>query len=229
MSFIRESFLFPLVLLITSFSLQSQDNRTVYWQPDMSVNHDVSPLYSQNFSLTNRNYLYQDQKVKLTVRQLDLAHFSNLKIDFDKSLGFGAQYRFRENFERDEENELRLTQQYNVTYKIRSIRLGNRLRSEQRITSTRTTHRFRYRFAVDVPLKGLELDVGEPYFIASTESLLSVGRALAPMYDQRLTSHIGWSLPKGVKLQIGIEYRLQNYSQQTEQVFFFLNSLILSL
>lgn len=229
MSSIRKSFLFPLVLLITSFILQSQDNRTIYWQPDVSVNHDVSPLYSQNFSLTNRNYLYQDQKAKLSVRQLDLAHFSKLKIDFDKSLGFGVQYRFRENFERDEENELRLTQQYNVTYKTRSIRLGNRLRSEQRITSTRTTHRFRYRFAVDVPLKGLELDVGEPYFIASTESLLSVGRALAPMYDQRLTSHIGWSLPKGVKLQLGIEYRLENYSQQTEQVFFFLNSLILSL
>lgn len=209
--------------------LHSQHNRTVYWQPDISFNYKLSPLYSQNFSLVNRNYLHQNQETKLSVRQIDLAHFSNYQVDFDKSLGLGIQYRFRDDFEEDKENELRFTQQFNMTNKVGSIRLGNRFRAEQRITSSSTIHRFRYRFAVDFPLKGLELDIGEPYFIASTESLLSVGKALVPMYDQRLTSHIGWSLPKGVKLQIGVEYRYENFSQNTAEVLFFLNSLILSL
>lgn len=209
--------------------LHSQETSTVYWQPEVSVNYKVSPFYTQNFSLTNRNYLYQDQETKLSVRQIDLAHFSNVKIDFNKSLGLGVQYRFREFFEENKGNELRVTQQFNTTYKIRNIQLGNRLRAEQRIKSTGTVHRFRYRFAVDFPLKGLELDVGEPYFIATTESLLSVGRAMAPMHDQRITSQIGWSLPKGVKLQLGIQYRLENYTRSAQQVFFFLNSLVLAL
>lgn len=229
MSYISRTVIVALPILIASFVLQSQDNRTVYWQPDISLNYKHSPLYSQNFSLANRNYVYQNQQTKLSVRQLDLVHFSNYQIDFDKSLGLGIQYRFRENFEEDKENELRLTQQFNFTNKLGTIRLGNRFRTEQRITSNSTIHRFRYRFAVDFPLKGLELDIGEPYLIASTESLLSVGKALTPMYDQRLTSHIGWSLPKGIKLQLGLEYRRENFTQNTAEVFFFLSSVILSL
>jgi hypothetical protein len=75
----------------------------------------------------------------------------------------------------------------------------------------------------------LELDIGEPYLVATTEALLSIGKDMAPMYDQRITSQIGWSLPRGVKLQFGFEYRLENYTQNTQQVFFFLNSLVLSI
>ena len=225
----NRTILFCLLLLVNSFLIQSQNKSTVYWQPDVSVNYQVSAFYSHNFSVTNRNYLVKDQRTKLSVRQIDLAHFSKVNIDFNKSVGLGVQYRFREAFEESKENELRFTEQFNTTHKIRSIRLGNRFRTEQRITPSSTIHRFRYRFAVDFPLKGLKLDVGEPYLIATTESLLSVGKSLNPMYDQRITSQIGWSLPKGMKLQVGIQYRLENYTQNTEQVFFFLNSLILAL
>ncbi len=217
------------LLCSSPFILQSQDNKTGFWQPEISINYKVSPLYSQNFSLTNRNYIYQDQKTKLSVRQIDLVHFSTYKVDFNKSLGMGLQYRFREPFEDTKENELRLTEQFNVTNEIRSMRLGNRIRTEQRITPFNTVHRIRYRFAVDFPLKGLKLDVGEPYLVATTEALLSIGKGMAPMYDQRITSQIGWSLPKGVKLQLGVEYRLENYTQNTQQIFFVLNSLVLSL
>jgi hypothetical protein len=47
-------------------------------------------------------------------------------------------------------------------------------------------HRFRYRFAIDFPLQGEALDVGERYAVFSAKSLLSVAKALLPEYDQRV-------------------------------------------
>ncbi len=229
MFYTKCNILLLLVFLVSPFLLQSQYNTTVYWQPEVSLNYKISPVYAQNFSIANRNYLYQNQETKLTIRQIDVAHFSNLTVDFNKSIGLGVQYRFRENFETDRTNELRFTEQFNMTHTIRNIRLGNRFRTEQRITPERTVHRFRYRFAADLPLEGLELDTGETYLVITTESLLSAGKGMAPMYDQRLTTQIGWSLPKGMKIQVGIEYRAEDYAQNTEHVFFFLNSFVVSL
>jgi hypothetical protein len=64
--------------------------------------------------------------------------------------------------------------------------LGYRVRAEQRITDKPTIHRFRYRFAIDFPLQGEALDVGERYAVFSAKSLLSVAKALLPEYDQRV-------------------------------------------
>ena len=139
------------------------------------------------------------------------------------------QYRFREAFENDKENELRFTEQFNIAKKTSSARLGHRFRIEQRIRPTSSEHRFRYRFAVDIPLKGLKMDIGEPYLVATTESLLSLGKSIKPMYDQRITSQIGWSISHKLKAQFGIQYRMENYTERTEHVFFILNSLVISL
>ncbi|MDO6471137.1 DUF2490 domain-containing protein [Maribacter sp. 1_MG-2023] len=191
------------------------------------MNYEVTPLLKQNFSFATRNYIYNSQNFLLTHRQLDIAHFSSLAIDPTKNLGLGIQYRFRETL--NKENELRLTQQFNIIKTINSIRLGNRFRVEQRIQTSNLVHRFRYRFALDIPLKGLVLDIGEPYLVATTESLLSIGKSIKPMYDQRLTSQIGWSISEHLKAQLGLQFRMENYTEHTEHVFFFLNSLVISI
>ena len=80
-----------------------------------------------------------------------------------------------------------------------------------------------------MPLNGLKLDIGEPYLVATTESLLSVGKNIKPMYDQRLTSQIGWSITQHLKAQLGVQFRMENYTEQTEYVFLFLNSLVISI
>ncbi|MFT6370659.1 MAG: hypothetical protein ACJAWH_001743 [Maribacter sp.] len=229
MSFIKHSYLFLLFLLCTSSVLEAQDNLTGYWQPDVGINYKITPNYAHNFSLAKRTYVFRDDQTQFTLRQLDVVHFSNLRIGADKSVGFGVQYRFRHLFERTKENELRFVQQYNVTKSTRGLRLGNRFRSEQRITKISTIHRFRYRFALDFPLQGEELDLGESYIVVSTEALLSVAKAAVPEYDQRLTANIGWLLEQNTKLQMGAEYRTENYTQGPEHVFFLLTSLVLSL
>lgn len=208
--------------------LTAQDDFTAYLQPQIALNYEVSAFYSHNFSLENRNYLIEAGESQFQVRHLHFAHFSNLKIKDNQSLALGVQYRFRKNFDGGS-NELRLTQQYNFTKQPFVVRFGHRFRSEQRITRKLTIHRFRYRFSLDFPLQGERLDIGEPYLVSNLETLLSVAKSNTPTYDQRFTVNLGWLLNEKTKLQIGTEYRFENFGQATENVLFFLTALNLSL
>ncbi len=220
--------LLGLAFLLCSI-LCAQDDLTGYLQPKIAINYAISDSYHHNFSLGNRTYIFKDENFTLEPRQIDLIHFSNLKTRDNQSLAFGIQYRFREVFDNEKHNELRLTQQYNITSKPRVIRFGHRLRSEQRLLKKLTIHRFRYRFTIDFPLQGEQLDIGETYLVANTEAILNVSKSFRPQYDQRFTANLGWLFNEGTKFQLGIEYRFENYSSKTENIFFALTSLILTL
>lgn len=209
--------------------LSAQDNFTGYLQPQISLNYDVATDYSHNFSVEQRSYLYDSDEAVLRARQFDLVHFSKLKVRDDQSVALGIKYRFREAFEPDRSNELRFTEQFNLTDKFGAVRIGNRFRAEQRITPDLTVHRFRYRLAIDFPLSGETLDVGEAYFVASTEGLLSVAKSIKPEWDQRLTGNFGWLLNAETKVQMGLEYRIEDYGQQPENVVFLLMTLVFSI
>lgn len=217
-----------MVLFLITGLLYSQENLTAYWQPAFAMNYKVTETYSHNVSLQNRNYIFDDEETQLSVRHFDLVHFSNLKLQDNQSIALGVLYRFRETFDGGA-NELRLTQQYNITSKPFVVRYGQRFRTEQRITSARTTHRFRYRFSIDFPLRGEKLDIGEPYLVANAESLLSLAKEKRPQYDARLTLNIGWKLSDLIKFQIGTEYRTEDFSQNLEHVLFLLSTLNVSL
>ena len=218
---------FALFLLLQTVS--GQENFTAYFQPQIAVNYKVAGLYSQNFSVLSRNYIYDREELLFKGRQLDITHYSNLKIRDNQSIALGIKYRFRNNFE-DKENELRFTQQYNITHKPHIVRFGHRVRAQQRITNSLTVHRFRYRFAMDFPLIGEKLDLGEPYFVGIFENLLSVAKSNAPQYDIRLSGQIGWQLDRDIKFQMGLEYRMEDYSSVLPQnILFLLTSAQLSL
>lgn len=218
--------LVSLVFLITSASVKGQENLTGYWQPQFAVNYPVSGAYSHNFAIANRNYTYENNEFSFRVKQLDLTHFSKLEIQDNQSIALGIMYRFYTN----RENELRFTQQYNITHKPFAVRFGHRFRAQQRITNSLTTHRFRYRFALDFPLVGEELDPGEPYFVGSFENLLSVAERNDPEFDIRLVGQVGWQLDGGIKFQLGVEYRMEDYSSSLPQnILFLLTSAQLSL
>ncbi len=229
MCFIKKTYSCVLGLLFASLATQAQNNLTGFWEPVISINYKVKDNYKHNFSLAKRTFVYRDSDIQFTTRQLDLVHFSDFRIKDNQDIAFGVQYRFRENFDDMGSNELRLSQQYNITKKIGIVRMGNRIRAEQRITDNPTIHRFRYRFAIDFPLQGETLDVGESYAVFSTESLLSVGKTYLPEYDQRVDAHVGWLLNKDAKFQFGTQWRAENYSHRTEFVLFLFSALILSL
>ena len=228
MSSIKKSLLL-IGLLCAISTAWSQEDLVSFWQPGIAVNYKVAPGYEHNFSLTKRTFTYRDSDLLFDVRQLDLVHFSKLKLLDNQSLGFGIQYRFRKVFEPDNGNELRLSQQYNITFRPRVVRFGHRLRSEQRIFKQRTVHRLRYRFAFDRPLVGEKLDIGEAYLVGTLESLLSIGSGQSPQYDQRVALNVGWLVSQKSKIQAGLEYRREDFTNIGQDVLFFNTSLILSL
>jgi len=221
-------FFIAFAMVFCSYSAQAQNDFTTFFEPSFAINHTVNDTYKVNFATKARNYVYRDDTFEFTMRQFEFIHFSTYSFNSNHSLSAGIMYRFRENFE-DRSNELRLTQQYNYAYRPNVIRFGHRLRSEQRITTEQTVHRFRYRFTVDFPLQGEKLDIGEPYFVANTESLLSVASAELPQLDQRFTAQIGWQWTENLKFQTGLEYRFENFNATTQEILFILTSVILKI
>lgn len=225
-SYIKRVTLFWIFLLLVK-TVSAQSDLISYWEPELSFNYSVTSNYRHNFGLRKRSFIYTDEKTELRLRQIDISHFSNWKINANESFGGGLLYRFRDNFEGGS-NELRITQQYNYAVRPSSIRFGHRVRAEQRITTRTTIHRFRYRFAIDFPLNGEKTDVGEAYMAVSTEALLSIAKSATPEYDHRITTQIGWLLSTKLRLQSGIEYRSENFMNNTEPVFLLLSSLVFS-
>ena len=206
-----------------------QESFITYLQPQVAMNYKVLPDYSHNFTLSSRNYLYRNEEFELEGRNLDISHFSTLRTGLNTSLGAGLMYRFRRGIDSSGENELRLTQQLNITSSPLIVRYGHRWRAEQRIFPDLTVHRFRYRFTLDFPLEGEKVDVNEAYLILNTEALLSVAEGRDPQYDQRFTAALGWLLKDDIQVQAGLEYRFEDYTEATRPVLFLNSSLIFSL
>ena len=208
--------------------MQAQDSFTFLWEPQVAVNYEVRSGYSHNFSLAQRNILYRESPL-FWVRQIDIAHFSDFKLADNQDLALGVQYRFGKTFGNGAENEVRFTQQYSITHRARVIRVGHRVRAEQRIRPSGTVHRFRYRLALDTPLQGAVLNPGESYLVSSLESLVSAGGGRSPEYDQRISLSLGWWLHTGLKLETGMQYRIEDYTGGTEHSLFLTTNVILSL
>lgn len=212
-----------LLALLISGSSFSQDNFESLGESIFFVDHKVSNSYSFNFATRSRYYLYRDSDVTIENRQIDIAHFSTLKLNYNHSLSLGIQYRFRDLFN-EGSNELRITQQFSYTKQRFALRFGHRLRFEQRLFETITIFRSRYRFALDTPLRGEKLDVGESYLVVSLEGLLSQSHQMKSELDQRTTAQIGWLLSERLKIQVGLEYRFEAFNIETEEKLFILTS-----
>ena len=137
--------------------------------------------------------------------------------------------RNRRNWYRNELFKLYRITIFNMTKKVLALRFGHRFRLEQRLFENTTELRSRYGFAVDLPLNGEKLDVGESYFMASSEFLYNVGNDIKPELDNRTGAHIGWALSKNLNFQVGLEYRFVTFNIATEHELYFLSSIELEL
>jgi len=217
---------FSVVLLTTK--LLAQDNFALLGEPAFAINTELSYKYQMNFGLRSRHLLYSGENLSLNTRQVDLMHFSTLKLDLRHSISFGVMYRNRSAFE-DLGDEFRLTQQVNIIKRRGSSRFGHRLRIEQRLFENLSILRVRYRFAYDRPLNGPSLDLGETYCVQYVEAVTNYSENFTPFYDLRLTSQIGWLLTKYLRLQAGLEYRLDSLNQQLVHRVFILTTAILKV
>lgn len=141
----------------------------------------------------------------------------------------GIQYRFEENFGGNDENELRFNEEYKYKIKTQTTKIQHRVRTEQRIAGSLTSHRFRYKFGITRSLKANEINTGGIYFIGNLETLLTVSEAFGPEYEQRIAAGIGWPLNDFAELELVTDYRLDDFTQNLGHELFFVAGISFKL
>jgi hypothetical protein len=189
-------------------NIEAQENLTSYFEPGIEIGYQVTDRYAHSFGLENRNYIYKDSDLEYAVKQLDVSHFSKFDLRRGHVVGFGIQYRLENWFNGRAENELRLMQEY----EWKSIGIDNRFRNEQRFFASGTKYRLRYELGVTFPL--IESAATETYLKIDTESLFEIGNAQKPELEQRFGSGFGQKFSEQWLFEIGIQYRLTDYTQK---------------
>ncbi|MGS2725457.1 DUF2490 domain-containing protein [Psychroserpens sp. BH13MA-6] len=215
-------------LFWSTISLAQKDTE-VFHEHDWTFRHGFSKNYSANFELSSRAYVVENSNAQYRLRQLQVGHFSTLKLDLKQSIALGIMLRNRRFFDSNSSNEFRLTQQYNIKSLYRTLRFGHRFRSEQRFYNNFTAFRFRYRFAIDVPLQGLKLDYGETYFVITNEGLLTTSNILKPELEYRISPNIGLLLSEELNLDFGLELRLDKFNLAVKETLFFYSSITFNI
>ena len=224
-----KNLLIIIFILTGTISSFGQEKFNGFYEPYIKLEYDVSKKFSQEFILEERTIWYDDQSFKFEVKQIDIAHFSKLKLSDKNAVAFGIQYRFRENFDKDKENELRFTEEYSYTTKPKSTEFEHRVRAEQRITSSETSHRLRYNFAVSRSFNGTEITQGNAYMIGDLETLLTVAKTSKPEYEQRIGAGVGFAVSDLMKIELVTEYRLSDFTQDLVHELYFVTGLKISL
>ncbi len=224
-----KNLLIIIFILTGTISSFGQEKFNGFYEPYIKLEYDVSKKFSQEFILEERTIWYDDQSFKFQVKQIDIAHFSKLKLSDKNTVAFGIQYRFRENFDKDKENELRFTEEYTYTTKPKATEFEHRVRAEQRITSSETSHRFRYNFAVNISFNGTEIKKGNAYMIGDLETLLTVAKTSKPEYEQRIGAGVGFVVSDLMKIELVTEYRLSDFTQDLVHELYFVTGLKISL
>jgi hypothetical protein len=219
-------------ILCVGFLGVAQENTTLLHQSSVKLNVKTETRWSYNFGTEYRALLAETigkSSLKLDSQHLEFSHNTSYEVGFYATLSLGVMYRFINPFENDKGNEFRVSQQYSYAKPFNAIRLGHRIKVDERIYKNETVVRTRYRIAIDAPLSGLKLDAKEFYGVLSTEALSSFSKKAKPEIDQRFTLGIGYQLYKNTKLQGDIEYRFENYFNSTEHRLFLNFGLIFSM
>lgn len=211
---------FSLMYSILGFS---QNDFTIFFEPEFSIDYAVNERYSHSFSMENRNYIYKNHRFNFEGKQLEIAHFSIYEYNPGRSFGLGIQYRFKQTFNKTEEDELRLMQQYTWTHNYANFKLKNRLRNEQRFYPSKKKYRLRYEFGFT-----FYLNESSSYFKAETEILIAWSKLQKPEFEERISSVFGWQF-QNYNLEVGLQYRLTDFTQQLGHELFLVTGLNISL
>ncbi|MGJ8594154.1 MAG: DUF2490 domain-containing protein [Aquaticitalea sp.] len=203
---------------------KAQDNLTLFFEPEITLDYRVSTNYAQSLSIENRNFVYRNEDFSYDVKHLEIAHTSEFLLTENKTIGLGIQYRFEKNFEASEENEIRLVQEYSWDVEKTNFVASQTIKTEQRFYNSTTKYRVRYELGLKLPI-GAEAN----YMSFETESLFELAKTQKPELEQRLDIGIGWRLQPKTNLEIGLQYRLSDYTQNLGHELFFVTSLDISL
>lgn len=208
---------------------RAQENFTGNFEPFIELGYDINDFYSHEFSIEGRVNWYDDKDYKFQGKQIDLAHFSSFKLNDKNEVALGIQYRFEENFGGNDKNELRITEEYKYEIERKNTEFENRLRVEQRFAESSTSHRFRYKFGITHALGPKEEEKNGIDLMGNLETLVSISKSSKPEYEQRIAAGIGWPLNDFAEMELGTEYRLDDFTGDLGHELFIFTGISLNL
>lgn len=203
-----------LFLLLLSLTGQAQ-NRAFYAGlfPEAAVTGSVNQNWQLTFKVESQhgsfdNRQREGQRWDYFHNQTDLQGFVARKLNPFWKVSGGYQYRLEGG---GGTNTHRTIQQVALVQRLRRVRLGHRVRTDQTYyPGDATEWRGRYRLSAEIPLVGEELDPGELYWLLSNELIYS-HQGGDNEVENRLVSSLGRYFSPKVKLEAGLDYRTDRY------------------
>lgn len=206
-----------LVALISITGIVSAQQNKIFFTgifPEISLTKRISPQYKLNFKVENQEILFDNRDSEIdnpqfTHYRTDLMMFLNRDIRPGVSIAGGLFHRIQDN-----ENANRIIQQLAVLKRMRNLRINHRFRTDQTFTKNDDFEfRFRYRFTLEIPLEGAEIDPKEFYMVISNEPIFSF-KGDEFEIENRAVVALGKLYNQKEKLEWGIDYRTDGFIQE---------------
>lgn len=205
-----------LVIAFLSGRLSAQESKVFFTGifPEISLTKKISQQNKLNFKVENQEVIFNNrdsdfQNPQFTHYRTDVMLFFDRSIRPGVSVALGLFHRFQDN-----EDGNRIIQQLAILQRMRSLRINHRMRTDQTFTKNNDLEvRFRYRFSLEVPLEGAEVDPKEFYMVFSDEPILSYqGDELE--IENRAVIALGKLFNSQEKLEWAVDYRTDGFIQE---------------
>lgn len=199
---------YVILFLIFTFSRSFSQDFNSGLLPDLTFSYGINENYTyvQKFESRFTSYDNKNKDYTLEFERFDFQNFLERKTGLFSKIAIGYQYRIRNGIK----NEHRSIQQFSWVSKIASLRIGQRLRSDQTFSSIeKPEFRMRYRAKFILPLQGRQLDIGE-YYLKFSGELLWVNQNQNSDFENRFISKIGLYIDESNKIEWGFDWRIKS-------------------
>ncbi|MDI1322936.1 MAG: DUF2490 domain-containing protein [Algoriphagus sp.] len=205
---------FTLILVVGSLSAQQNQIFFTGIFPEVSLTKKVNDRIKLNFKAENQEIIFNNQDAQsenpqFTHYRTDLMMFFDRSIRPGVSVALGLFHRFQEN-----EDGNRIIQQLAILQRMRNLRINHRIRTDQTFTRNDDLEvRFRYRFSMEIPLEGDEVDPKEFYLVLSEEPIFRYKGGDFEI-ENRTAIALGKLFNSQEKLEWALDYRTDGYIQE---------------
>lgn len=204
----------------------SQNTQSLLVEPEFNVVLQSDKPWSYSFGLAHRSLVKRISNHQIIEKHqtehLELSHYTRYTFNPKIDVAIRVRYRFKEVFDDLDHDELRFIEEIEYTHANWRFKPKHRLRMEQRFQEL-VSYRIRYQLAASQPLS-------KTYSLAlATEALYSFSKNAKPEPEQRFGLTIKNSSFDNLKLNLGFEYRLDNYIRNLEREYFILTGATLEL
>jgi hypothetical protein len=215
-------FLLPYLILIPVAAF-CQDNYRAGSLTQLNINTKVTKALKLNTKLESRQ-IFSEKEIDTPARnrfryeRTDLTLLLTTKLSADNTIGGGYLIRLE-----DKIYSHRLIQQFNNVRSLDWLSMAHRIVTDETFSSDAPAEfRVRYRLGLEKPLNGLHLDPDEFYAKVNNEYLGMWSDGKADMEIRALLT-IGYNTSSENKVELGMEYRVNEFAKETKAQQFWIN------